>query len=145
MEEILLVYILENNRIASKERMLEVYFNIIEWGPNVYGIGEASHYYFQKRPADLSLNECLFLARIIPSPRRFMYQFNDQGNLRDFAAKQVTFLTNLMIRRGLLPIEDTVYKALPLFITGPAKSLIRVKIKDTTALDSIQISDEFDF
>ena len=145
LEEILLVYILENNRIASKERMLEVYFNIIEWGPNVYGIGEASHYYFQKRPADLSLNECLFLARIIPSPRRFMYQFNDQGNLRDFAAKQVTFLTNLMIRRGLLPIEDTVYKTLPLFITGPAKSLIRVKIKDTTALDSVQISDEFDF
>jgi membrane peptidoglycan carboxypeptidase len=39
LEEILLVYILENNRIVSKERMLEVYFNIIEWGPNVYGIG----------------------------------------------------------------------------------------------------------
>ena len=50
LEEILLVYILENNRIVSKERMLEVYFNIIEWGPNVYGIGEASHFYFQKSP-----------------------------------------------------------------------------------------------
>ena len=48
LEEILLVYILENNRIASKERMLEVYFNIIEWGPNVYGIGEAAQFYFQK-------------------------------------------------------------------------------------------------
>jgi membrane peptidoglycan carboxypeptidase len=66
--------------------MLEVYFNIIEWGPNVYGIGEASNIIF--KTTDLSLNECLFLARIIPSPRRFMYQFNDQGNLRDFAAKQ---------------------------------------------------------
>jgi len=54
LEEILLVYILENNRIASKERMLEVYFNIIEWGPNIYGIGEASHFYFQKRPSDLT-------------------------------------------------------------------------------------------
>jgi membrane peptidoglycan carboxypeptidase len=43
LEEILLVYILENNRIVSKERMLEVYFNIIEWGPNVYGI-EASRF-----------------------------------------------------------------------------------------------------
>jgi membrane peptidoglycan carboxypeptidase len=48
LEEILLVYILENNRIVSKERMLEVYFNIIEWGPNVYGIGEASRFYFRK-------------------------------------------------------------------------------------------------
>jgi membrane peptidoglycan carboxypeptidase len=48
LEEILLVY--ENNRIVSKERMLEVYFNIIEWGPNVYGIGEASRFYFQKNP-----------------------------------------------------------------------------------------------
>ena len=33
LEEVLLVYILENNRISSKERMLEVYFNIIEWCP----------------------------------------------------------------------------------------------------------------
>jgi membrane peptidoglycan carboxypeptidase len=57
---ILLVYILENNRIVSKERMLEVYFNIIEWGPNVYGIGEASRFYFQKSPSELTFNECLF-------------------------------------------------------------------------------------
>ena len=88
LEEILLVYILENNRVVSKERMLEVYFNIIEWGPDVYGIGEASRFYFQKTPAELDLNECLYLARIIPSPRKFMYQFNDEGNLKDYAAKQ---------------------------------------------------------
>jgi membrane peptidoglycan carboxypeptidase len=40
--------------------MLEVYFNIIEWGPNVYGIGEASRFYFQKSPSELTFNECLF-------------------------------------------------------------------------------------
>jgi membrane peptidoglycan carboxypeptidase len=76
--------------------MLEVYFNIIEWGPNVYGIGEASRFYFQKSPSELTFNECLFLARIIPSPRKFMYQFNDQGKLRDFAATQESFLTNII-------------------------------------------------
>jgi len=145
LEEILLVYILENNRIASKERMLEVYFNIIEWGPNVYGIGEASRYYFQKAPAELTLNECLYLARIIPSPKKFMYQFNDQGQLRDFANKQVSFLTNIMIRRGLIPIEDTIYKRLPIVISGPAKSLIRLKVRDTIAVDSLKVSDEFEF
>ena len=145
LEEILLVYILENNRIVSKERMLEVYFNIIEWGPNVYGIGEASRYYFQKPASELTLNECLYLARIIPSPKKFMYQFNDQGILKDFAKKQETFLTNIMIRRGLLSIDDTIYKTQPMIITGPAKSLIRMRVQDSTAIDSISVKDEFEF
>src|SRR5690606_25326600 len=61
-EEILLVYLLESQRISSKDRMLEVYFNIIQWGPNVYGIGEASMFYFLKHPSELNLNESLFLA-----------------------------------------------------------------------------------
>jgi hypothetical protein len=146
LEEILLVYILENNRIVSKERMLEVYFNIIEWGPNVYGIGEASQFYFQKTPSELSLNECLYLARIIPSPKKFMYQFNDQGLLKDFAIKQESFLTKIMFRRGLLTPEDTIYKSLPILISGPAKSYIKFKVVDSTQIktDSLAIDEEFD-
>jgi len=145
LEEILLVYILENNRIASKERMLEVYFNIIEWGPNVYGIGEASHFYFQKAPSALNVDECLFLATIIPKPRKFMYQFNEQGNLKDYAAKNQKFLKNLMFRRGLLIPEDTIGQ-LPVYISGNARSLIKIKAPDSTAVpvDSLSISDEFD-
>jgi hypothetical protein len=145
LEEILLVYILENNRIASKERMLEVYFNIIEWGPNVYGIGEASRFYFQKSPSQLTFNECLFLARIIPSPRKFMYQFNDQGKLRDFAAKQESFLRNIMNRRGLLNINDTIYKSQPLLISGAAKSYLRLKVQDSIPIDSLSVIEEFEF
>lgn len=140
LEEILLVYLLENNRISSKERMLEVYFNIIEWGPDVYGIGEASQYYFQKKPIDLTLNECLYLARIIPSPNKFMYHFNSEGKLKDSSKKVESFLTNIMIRRGLLTIDDTIFKSQPVIITGAAKSLIKIAIKDTTKLDSIRIS-----
>lgn len=146
LEEILLVYILENNRIVSKERMLEVYFNIIEWGPNVYGIGEASRFYFQKTPSELNLNECLYLARIIPSPGKFMYQFNDQGMLKDFAMKQESFLTNIMFRRGLLSPDDTIYKTQPIIISGPAKSLLRIKVQDSTQIktDSLAVDEEFD-
>jgi hypothetical protein len=145
LEEILLVYILENNRIASKERMLEVYFNIIEWGPNVYGIGEASHFYFQKAPSALNVDECLFLATIIPKPRKFMYQFNDEGNLRDYAVKNQKFLKNLMFRRGLLISEDTLGQ-LPVYISGNARSLIKIKAPDSTAVqvDSLAMDNEFD-
>ena len=138
-EEILLVYLLENNKISSKERMLEVYFNIIEWGPDVYGIGEASQYYFKKNPIDLTLNECLYLARIIPSPRKFMYQFSTDGTLTDSSKKVADFLTNIMIKRGLLSIDDTINKSQPVIISGTARSLIKIKIKDSTSVDSIQI------
>lgn len=143
LEEILLVYILENNRIVSKERMLEVYFNIIEWGPNVYGIGEASEFYFQKRPYELTLNECLYLANIIPSPRKFMYQFNSNGNLKPYAISREDMLKNLMLRRGLIVPEDNI-NVLPIMITGPARSYIKVKEERVSAEDSTSI-EEFDF
>ncbi len=147
LEEILLVYILENNRIASKERMLEVYFNVIEWGPNVYGIGEASEFYFQKKPIDLTLNECLFLASIVPKPKKFMYQFNDEGYQKSYAEKNQKFIKNLMLRRALISSDDTIGQSIPIYISGRARSLLRIKVvQDTIAIDSSATSiNEFDF
>ncbi len=143
LEEILLVYLLENNRIASKERMLEVYFNVIEWGPNVYGIGEASSFYFQKKPIDLSLKECLFLASIVPKPKKFMYQFDDQGKLKSFANKHEEFMSKLMLRRGLLTPEDTIGQQMPVFISGRARKHMKFKVQDSIAADSLFT--DFDF
>ncbi len=145
MEEILLVYILENNRIASKERMLEVYFNIIEWGPNVYGIGEAAQFYFQKKPADLTLKECLFLATIVPKPKKFMWQFDTEGKLKSFANQQQKFLSNLMLRRGILITEDTIGQSIPLQISGNARSLLRLKVQDSIPADSLAVDEPIEF
>lgn len=145
LEEILLVYILENNRIVTKERMLEVYFNIIEWGPNVYGIGEASNFYFQKSPANLTLNECLFLASIVPSPRKFMYKFNNEGNLSSYALKKQQFIKNIMLKRGLIFL-DTVSQA-PVYISGRARLMLRIQLRDTTTVmvDSLLIEEDSEF
>ncbi|MES2575491.1 MAG: biosynthetic peptidoglycan transglycosylase [Bacteroidota bacterium] len=145
LEEILLVYILENNRISSKERMLEVYFNIIEWGPNVYGIGEAAHFYFQKKPSELTLKECLFLATIVPKPKKFMWQFDNQGNLKSYAKQQQKFLSNLMLRRGILTSEDTIGQYIPLKITGNAHSFLNVKAQDSVPADSLAVEVPFEF
>jgi len=142
LEEILLVYILENNRISSKERMLEVYFNIIEWGPNIYGIGEASQFYFQKTPSDLNLNECLFLATIIPKPKGFMYRFDTDHKLKSFAKQQNEFLTRLMLRRTILTPNDTIGN-FPLNISGAAQLFLKQK-PTTIENDSLSI-DEFEF
>ena len=145
LEEILLVYILENNRIATKERMLEVYFNIIEWGPNVYGIGEAAQFYFQKKPSELTLKECLFLAIIIPKPRKFMSEFDTESKLKSFAVKQQKFLGNLMLRRGLLTPEDTIGKSIPLTISGFSHSLLKLKVHDSIPADSLAVEEPYEF
>ncbi|WP_394758342.1 transglycosylase domain-containing protein [Flavobacterium sp.] len=141
LEEILLVYLLENNRIASKERMLEVYFNIIEWGPNVYGIGEAAPFYFQKKPIDLTLKECLFLASIVPKPKKFMYLFDEEGKLKSFATKHEEFISKLMLRRGLLMSEDTIGQKNPITISGRARTHMKLKVQDSIPVDSLFVNE----
>ena len=126
LEEILLVYILENNHISSKQRMLEVYFNIIEWGPNVYGITEASQFYFQKMPIDLNINQCLFLAQIIPNPKGFMAKFDANNKLKPGPKQTEKFLTNLMFKRNLITSSDTIGN-FPLFISGAARHYLKLK------------------
>lgn len=145
LEEILLVYILENNRISSKERMLEVYFNIIEWGPNIYGIGEAASFYFGKHPSQLTLNESLFLASIVPRPKSFAWQFDGQAMLKDTYMRRNHYIADLMLRRGLLEPIDTLQKQFPVEIIGRARSFIKMAAPDSTAVPDIKIDDEFDF
>jgi hypothetical protein len=108
-EEILIVWMIENNRLISKERMLEVYFNIIEMGPNVYGIGEAARYYFGKHPSELSVGEGIFLANIVPRPKAALYKFMSDGSLKPHLLSYFNFIGNTMARRGLTNSDTTGY------------------------------------
>ena len=83
LEEALIVWLIENERLTSKERMYEVYLNIVEWGPLVYGIQEASIYYFNKRPSQLNTEESIFLASIVPKPKHFKNSFTADGRLQE--------------------------------------------------------------
>ncbi len=141
LEEILLVYILENNHISSKQRMLEVYFNVIEWGPNVYGIVEAANFYFNKTPATLTLKECLFLASIVPKPKKFMYEFDPDGFLKAIENKKQQFISNLMLRRGLIIADDTIGQNIPMAITGNARSFLKFKVQDSIPSDSTLVEE----
>ena len=141
LEEILLVFILENNYICTKDRMFEVYLNIIEWGPDVYGIGEASQFYFNKKPIDLTLSESLFLATIIPGPKHFMWRFGKDGTPKPFLERTYRFLSNLMIIRNLLIPEDTLGLTHKVVITGPARKYI---IKNDSLVNDTLIEQELE-
>ncbi|RZK93257.1 MAG: penicillin-binding protein [Pedobacter sp.] len=108
-EEILIVWLIENNKLISKQRMLEVYFNIIEMGQNVYGIGEASRHYFGKTPADLNIGEGIFLASIVPRPKASMYKFMSDGGLKGYMLPYFKFIGNTMARRGLTQADTSGY------------------------------------
>jgi hypothetical protein len=106
IEEILIVWMIENNNIMTKNRILEVYFNIIEWGPNVYGIGEAARYYFDKTPAELNLGESIYLASIVPKPKAGLYAFLPDGSLRPGLVNYFNSLGRLMANQYLV-LKDT--------------------------------------
>jgi len=53
----------------SKSRILELYLNVVELGPMVYGVGHASNYYFGKPASALTVRECAFLASMLPGPK----------------------------------------------------------------------------
>ncbi len=48
IEEALIVWLIENQNLVSKKRMYEVYLNLIEWGPGIYGIKPGQHVLFQQ-------------------------------------------------------------------------------------------------
>jgi len=65
-KEALLTWQLE--RALSKRRILELYLNVVELGPGIYGVGAASQRYFGKAPADLDDGEAAQLAASLPNP-----------------------------------------------------------------------------
>ncbi|MCB1378271.1 MAG: monofunctional biosynthetic peptidoglycan transglycosylase [Alphaproteobacteria bacterium] len=54
--------------VWSKRRMIEIYLNIVEWAPGVYGAEAAARYHFNKSAKDLTRREAALLAAVLPNP-----------------------------------------------------------------------------
>ncbi len=102
LEEALIVWLIETKRLTSKERMYEVYLNIAEWGPLIYGIQEASDFYFNKRPSQLTTEECIFLASIIPKPKHFKNSFTTSGKLKETLEGYYKLISGRLAKKGLI-------------------------------------------
>ncbi|QDK38709.1 monofunctional biosynthetic peptidoglycan transglycosylase [Bdellovibrio sp. NC01] len=57
--------------VWPKERIMEVYLNVIEMGPGVYGVEAASQRYFKKSAKNISASQASLVAAVLPNPRRF--------------------------------------------------------------------------
>jgi hypothetical protein len=141
LEEALIVWLIEKNRLVSKERMFEVYLNIIEWGPDIYGIKEASEFYFSKLPSQLTLAESIFLASIIPHPKYFKYSFDQNGQLKPFLNGYYKLVTDRMLRKNWISPLDTFSLRPFVQLTGPALQFIMPA--DAVPSDSLSTEDDF--
>ncbi len=137
LEEILLVWLIEGQHISSKQRMFEVYMNLIEWGPGVYGIGPAARFYFGKNHSELTLAESIYLASIVPRPKKFRWYF-EGDSLRPEWADFNQFIAGRMVQRGLIEPVDSIRFNGQVQLTGPAGGFLMVR--DSTDLDTLDLS-----
>jgi membrane peptidoglycan carboxypeptidase len=89
----------------SKDEILELYFNVVEFGPAVYGVGPAAEYYFGRSPAELNLSESFFLASILPAPLRYS-SMRDAGEVSDAWLRNLRVLMRVAHQRGLLTEDE---------------------------------------
>lgn len=123
-QEVVMAWLLEHQTGISKERLLEIYLNIIEWGPELHGADEAARWYFDKDAGSLDLDEALFLAIIVPSPSKWRWRLDASGELRPFARAQMHFIANKMASKGWLdPANVPAAEALRIELRGPARAL----------------------
>jgi monofunctional glycosyltransferase len=96
IEEIYLAKRMEQE--LTKGRILELYLNIAELGPMVYGIGHGARYYFDRPASTLTPRECAFLAAMLPGPQKV---YNPYRHL-DRVLKRSDMILGQLRHKGVL-------------------------------------------
>jgi hypothetical protein len=99
LQELFLTWHVENT--LTKDRILEIYLNVIEYGPGLYGIGPAAYHFFGKKPADLNPVEAAFFSTILPSPK-IRYQQYCAGTLTKWTTGKIDRILQIMRKRDRL-------------------------------------------
>jgi hypothetical protein len=103
LQELFLTWHVEH--VLEKDRILEIYFNAIEYGPALYGIGPAVRHYFGKHPKDLNPVEAAFFSSILPSPKERYKQYC-QGTLTKWTMGKIERILVLMRKRDRITQEE---------------------------------------
>ena len=92
LEELVLTDYLE--QVFRKDEMMELYLNVIEFGPNIYGITKAADHFYGRKPEELNLAEAMYLATLLPSPVKY-HGIYDRGAVPDGWLKHVRTLMGI--------------------------------------------------
>ena len=112
LQELFLTWHVENT--LEKDRIFEIYLNVIEFGPDLYGIGPAAHYYFGKPAKDLNPTEAAFFSSILPDPKGRSAQYCANEITKWTRTKIEHILANMLKRKQLTQEEFDKAAATPL-------------------------------
>lgn len=96
IKEVILAYRMED--ALTKGRILELYLNVVELGPMVYGVGHGARYYFGKPASALTPRECAFLVAMLPGPRIAYNPYLNMGKV----VRRSEMILRLLRRKGVL-------------------------------------------
>lgn len=103
IEELTLALLLENYYAISKQRIAEIYLQIIKFAPGIYGIDNASRFYFDKDYTELTLMECLVMSYILPRPNFFLEAVqSDSEQLKKRLSDHICFHTTQLLFSGII-------------------------------------------
>ena len=102
-EEGIIALLLENYHKVGKQTIMELYANLIEFAPGIYGVQAASRFYFDKDVCELLLTEVLTLTYIIPRPRHFYEALLDRTEqLRRNLRRHIRSYASVMFRKRII-------------------------------------------
>lgn len=103
LREAYLAYAMEKK--YKKDFILEKYLNVVEFGPDVYGVKAAARYYFHKAPSQLHLLEAAYLAHLLPNPKVYSQGFR-RGELSDFSKRTIEVIVRRLKAFGKVGDES---------------------------------------
>jgi hypothetical protein len=116
LEEAALALLLDAS--LGKRRVLEIYLNVIEWGPGVHGLRPAARHYFGRAPSELTPKQMVFLVSMIPGPVKYQGSIVDGVPSPFFEGLMATLLAKLASVGALTPEEYEAALAAPLELTA---------------------------
>ncbi|MDZ4676224.1 MAG: biosynthetic peptidoglycan transglycosylase [Oligoflexia bacterium] len=102
-KEIYLAFQIE--KIFTKPKILEIYLNVVEFGPEIYGIKEGAQYYFKVPPSQVRPEQAAFLAFLLPNPKKYSQSFR-KNELTPFARKTIKTILRKMLHGHKISEEE---------------------------------------
>lgn len=140
LQELVLTWYLE--RSLGKDSILELYMNVVEFGPGIYGIGPASRFYFGVEPSQLTPLQAIFIATLLPNPVLRSAPFY-RGALSPSTLAMLRAHARIMHHRGLLTDEELERASAESLVfrprRGPVNGVLTLEV-DASLEDSVAIA-----